>query len=717
MKKFIQKSLYLAMASALFLTGCNDDDNDTKVVAVDSQPSVQTQDSTVPEVAFMADVHFHDVYGDLKNPTFNGIPTANGNATIRTMYSQLTSTRLFNENYFAFRQALDDALAKGIKIVAFPGDYSDDGQPMNVEGFRQVLQEYEKKGMRFFIAPGNHDPVSPYDNQTAGKSDFMGLDGQPQKVYALKNTACLNADASVACTNQMMEQGYQSLTSALGDYGFMPNARDVYWETPYSTYNESNYNFATAQQQAAIGQRQYEICKEGEGGSYKQANYTKCSTIPDVSYLVEPVKGLWLLSIDANVFVPNDKFDPNNPSAPAGYTGAGSAGWNKMVTHKKTTMKWIASVVERAKKENKKLIAFSHYPTIEFYANQTDNIKKTFGDKTFQTERVPTTEATAQVAATGLPLHIGGHMHLNSTNDYKDANGNYLVNVQSPSLAVYGAAYKIVKFDSDDKVKVQTVSLDNVARFNELFPLYQKEHDYIVAHTQNNDPTRWNADILKTKNYRDFTHFYFGQLSKLRFMREYWPCDMRDLAEQLNMAQMLTMTQLSTQATYAQLADLQPTLALKSSANCLATSTKTATVTPQQFAQDWQNAQAKAAALAQAEGLTLDDLAKITPYDFYGDFHRTVYAGQLALSDIGAARVKAYKLLMKSFPANPVAPTLTDGKVSADNPINVPFQYKFKQVFSILKGVGSGKPSNQFVIDYRNKTLTEVGDKNGLSFN
>lgn len=710
MKKLLNKPLFVAISSIFLLTACNNDNKS-------SATAFGLQSNSVPEVAFMADVHFHDVYGDLKNANFKGIPTANGNATIRTMYSQLTSTRLFNENYFAFRAALDDALAHNVKFVAFPGDYSDDGQPMNVEGFRKVLQEYEKKGMRFFIAPGNHDPVSPDDNETAGKSDFMGIHGEPQKVYALKNAACLNSDPTVVCTNQMMEQGYGSLTTALGDYGLMPNNKDVYWETPYSTYSESNYNFTTATQQANIKQRQYEICKEGEGGVYKQANYTKCTKIPDVSYLVEPVKGLWLLSVDANVFVPTDKFDPNNPTAPGGFTGAGGSGWNKMVTHKKTTMKWIASVVERAKRENKKLIAFSHYPAIEFYANQTDNIQKTFGDKTFQIERVPSSDTTAKVAATGLPLHIGGHMHSNSTNDYKDAQGNYLVNIQSPSLAVYGAAYKVVKFENDDKVSVKTMALNNVPRFNELFPLYQMEHDYIMAHTQSGDATRWNTDILKTTNYRVFTHFYFGELSKLRFMGEYWPCDMRDLAEQLNLAQMLTMTQLSTQATYAQLPQLQATLNLKPSTDCLAVGNQASSVSSAQFAQDWQQAEAKAEALAKADGLSLADLKQISAYDFDGDFHRTIYAGQLALQDIGEKRVKAYKLMMKSFPSNPAQPILVNGKVSADNAIQVPFQYKFKQVFSILKGVGSGKPSNQFMIDYRNKTLTETGNLTNLSFN
>ena len=61
------------------------------------------------DIAYMSDVHFHDVYAKFADGSFKGLPSANGKyATIRTMRSQLTSTRLFNENYFAFIAALDD---------------------------------------------------------------------------------------------------------------------------------------------------------------------------------------------------------------------------------------------------------------------------------------------------------------------------------------------------------------------------------------------------------------------------------------------------------------------------------------------------------------------------------------------------------------------------------------------------------------------------------
>ena len=702
----------LAGAAALLLSACGG--SDSKSTAETEPPKPEA----ISSIAFMADVHFHDVYGDLKNSSFKGVPTADGkNATLRTMYAQLTSTRLFNENYFAFRSALDDALAKGVKFIAFPGDFSDDGQPMNVDGFRAVLAEYEKKGMRFFIAPGNHDPVNPFDNEEAGKSDFMGPGGKTQKVYATQYQGCLNAEADVVCTNQMMELGYASLLKDLGPYGLMPHASDVYWETPFSSYKDGKYDLTSATAQATLDKRSYEICKEGEGGSFKQSGYSHCTTIPDVSYLVEPSPGLWVLSVDANVFVPTDKLDPANPGKSGSFTGSGNAGWNKMVTHKKTVMAWIASVSARAKAQGKKLVAFSHYPTMDFYANQTDAIKGVFKSGAFQTARVPEQATAAAVAATGLPLHIGGHMHFNGTNDFTDTSGNYLVNVQSPSLAVYGAAYKIVNFSSPRKVDIQTVALNKVPRFNELFPLYQMEYDYLQSSTAKEDiARRWDKAILGSQSYGDFTSRYFGELSRMRFMDEYWPCEMKDAAMQLNLAQMLTMTQLSTQVTYAQLASLGSSAPLQPTVACLSSSGSTDTVNASQFAADWAQAESKAKALATQKGVSFEAMAKVSAYTFYGDFHRTVYAGGLSLNDMGKERVQQYRLLMDAFPAHTTAPLMVSGKLSDANPVHAPFQHQFKQVFSILRGVGSGKPSDHFVVDFDAKSLTQAGS-GSLSFN
>ncbi len=114
--------------------GDKDDDNTTPPVAETPPPTETPAQPPAPvQVAFMPDIHFHDVYADFKDGSFPGIPNpkAGDNATIRTMYAQLTSTRLFNENYFAFLAALDDAAKRGVKYIALPGDFSDDGQPVH----------------------------------------------------------------------------------------------------------------------------------------------------------------------------------------------------------------------------------------------------------------------------------------------------------------------------------------------------------------------------------------------------------------------------------------------------------------------------------------------------------------------------------------------------------------------------------------------------------
>lgn len=704
--------IWTAAAVVLTLSACNSDSN----LAPAPTPAPA---SLTPPVAFMTDVHFENIYGDFKTTAYAGIPRAEGkSATIRTMYAQLTSTRLFNENYFAFRSALDDAYAKGIRLVALPGDYSDDAQPVNIDGIAEILHEYRAKGMRFFIAPGNHDPNEPYDDDEAGKNDFLTKDGKEQKVYATGNAACKAADPTVACTDQLKELGYEGLVAKLADFGFMPDANDLHWETPFSAYPGGAYSYPEAQKAALLANRQFEICAEGEGGKYKPdgAAYTKCSMLTDASYLVEPVKGLWLLSIDANVYIPNAKFDATNPKSFKGYDGAGNAGWNKVLTHKKHLIEWITAVSARAKAQGKQLIAFSHYPTMDFYANQTDAMKAVFKSGAFQTARVPEAATTTALLQTGLQLHVGGHMHFNGTNDVKDTSGRFLVNVQSPSLAVYGAAYKIVTYVDKDTADVQTVALDDVPRFRELFPHYEVEYAYLQGSTTPSDiAKRWNHGVLDTKSYGEFTHYYFGELSRLRFMDEYWPCEMKEAATTLNLAQMLTMTQLQTGVKVAELATQSGVLPL--TAACYGAGAASGVASPAgQLAADWAAATTKARQLATAAGVDFDAMAKVTAYDFHGDFHRTVYAGELALRDMGESRVKMYKLLMASFPASPAAPVKVADKPSDQNAVPVAFQAQFKQVFAILKGLGSGKPSGHFVVDLKNRKVTNA-ESGSLSFN
>lgn len=168
---------------------------------------------------------------------------------------------------------------------------------------------------------------------------------------------------------------------------------------------------------------------------------------------------------------------------------------------------------------------------------------------------------------------------------------------------------------------------------------------------------RWDRTILDTLSYGAFTR------------------------------QMLILSQLRTGVTLAQLKAAPGVLPL--SASCTAAGVASGAAVPaSNLARDWAVATSRAEMLAAAAGLKLDDFAKITAYEFYGDFHRTVYAGELALRDMGPERVRQYKVLMAVVPAN-LAPIVHIGELPSDqNAVHVAFQNQFRQVFAILKGLG-----------------------------
>ncbi|SHL27495.1 metallophosphoesterase family protein [Chryseobacterium polytrichastri] len=475
------------------------------------------------QIAFLSDVHFQDLYGSFSDNDFKGIinPKTGKPTILRTMDSQLHSTRVFNENYFAFLKALDDIATKGIKIVAMPGDFSDDGQAYNLRGLRKILDQYHKKyGIDFYLTTGNHDPVGPF-RQDAGKDDFLGEKGSPLGIYSKEN---LGKTTSKIITKDIAESGYLEILDELKDFGFYPKEKDMFWSTPFSQDSYINYSYPKAVQQAAYTQRMYEV--------------TKGFSVPDLSCVVEPVKGIWMLAIDGNTYIPkNLNENSNNPS---NYNGA-SIGYNNVLTNKQHLIKWVKKIAEEAKLNGKTLIAFTHYPMIDFNDGATHEIKNLLGEKKWQLERVPEEEVAKVFAGAGLQIHFAGHMHINDTGTRK-IDGKMLVNVQVPSLAAYLPSYKILTIHSSDKMEVQTEVLNDVPHFDDLFPLYEKEYE---ALSQNKNTKLWNKDILKTKSYHDFMLFHLKELVRLRMVPNDWPKEFIEKAKYLNGEDLLVMAQKS----------------------------------------------------------------------------------------------------------------------------------------------------------------------------
>ncbi|HDG1691243.1 TPA: metallophosphoesterase [Kluyvera georgiana] len=658
-------------------------------------------------VAFMPDIHFHDVYGQFQDGAFHGLKNSKSgqNAMIRTMYAQLTSTRLFNENYFALRAALDDAGKKGIKLIALPGDFSDDGQPVHIRGLVKLLEEYQQKyGMRFFATPGNHDPNRPFD-LPGGEEDFLGAGGKTQRIFSAGAHECkgyrgktaviaTGAELPTICSEEMVSSGYEYIMKMMSPFGMNPQPNDIYWETPYSTYDEKSYSYAKAQLASDFHQRQYEICAQGTGGKYRQPGYGPCFTVADSSYLVEPVPGLWLMAVDANVYLPRENADPTKPESANNFAGSGDAGYNKMLTHKQQTVAWMTSVAQRARANNKTLVTFSHFPMVEFDNGAAADLEAIFGKGKFQLARAPKEDTSHALAKTGIGVHVGGHMHFNDTGVRKYPDGSLLFNIQAPSMAAYVPAYKILDFVSRTRIDVQTVILDSVPRFNELFEHYQQEWDHL---NMTHSPHLWNKAVLGAKNYYDFTNWHITELTRLRFIPEEWPCDIRQMLFSLNGAEMLILSQISSHS------DFQSVLSVPVSddhAICAKGVTPPVRDVRQQYlkknAAAWHRAEQKAQSLAQNMGMKLADFSEWNGFDLAVDFYRLRNADELALRDISATRLRQYQLLTRvlaeSLPAS--MPALT-----ANSDFETIYRLRFGSIFTVIDKYLQGNPSRNFHLD------------------
>jgi hypothetical protein len=589
------------------------------------------------KIAFLADVHLQDLYGTLQDNNYKGVvnPKTGRPTLLRTMDSQLHSTRIFNENYFAFIAALNDIAERKIKFVALPGDYSDDGQPLHVQGLQRILDEYSKKyNIQFFITTGNHDPVGPFA-QEAGKNDFLGDGGKRQPIFSKADmyTPDLKKELPVVVTQDIAKMGYLGVMDYLHDFGFFPKAEYKFWATPFSNYTSDNYKYNVAKEQAALEKRVYEVAP----------GYT----VPDVSYVVEPVDGLWLMAIDGNVYIPKAKGNGNAADA-KNYAGA-DLGYNNVLSHKAHLVAWAKQIAAEAKRLNKTLIAFSHYPMIEFNDDASPQIEALMGKGRWQLDRVPIEEVAQTFAEAGIKIHLGGHMHINDTGIRTTKQGNTLVNIQTPSLAAYIPAYKLLTIKPNNNIDVQTITIDNVPRFDELFPLYEMEYDYLKSQGTKNI---WNEDILKTKTYHEFTDFHLKELVRLRFMPDDWPADFADFLLDISGDKLLLLASTDKEKTKGVLSKYK---------------------------------------------LTPHDFKKWNGLDLVTDFYRIRSADQLAIADVGAKRIKQYQLLIDCFLLDETPHTEANHK-------------NLFLFFTILDKFLKGAPANHFTIDLNTGAVKDLSN-------
>lgn len=155
-----------------------------------------------------------------------------------------------------------------------------------------------------------------------------------------------------------------------------------------------------------------------------------------LSYIVEPINGLWIFGIDAC------KYD-NNVNNP---TVAGAI--------KPNTLKWIENKLKEAKEKKKVVLAFMHHGAVEHFTGQT----QFFSDYVIDNWR----NVTSALADAGLKVVFTGHFHANDITLHRTSQNNVLYDIQTGSLVSYPNPYRIAELTTDKKLIIKTKRVESI---------------------------------------------------------------------------------------------------------------------------------------------------------------------------------------------------------------------------------------------------------------
>ena len=569
---------------------------------------------TFPPIAVIADAHFHDLYGDYD---FDGIDVGGRKMAARRLTDTVRSTRVFNESYYALSGALDEVVTRGIKYVVLLGDYSDDGQIATLGALRRLLDSYNRDhGLIFIATPGNHDIFGPNGKHHAKR--LLNPDGTYTIIASDDEFVDDDADGMVV-TNKMYCSGYPAGLQALPDIGFFRRPSDLHWETPFGGHDDP-------------AKRLYSVCSDDGLNHYR---------LMDASYLIEPVSGLWLLMIDANVFEPrNGVFAEGDAGA---FVDSTNAGWNAMLKHKRFVLDWAKDVAGRARRDGKQLLTFSHYPLLDMLNGTAEDERSLMGE-TISTKRTPTDEVASAAIDAGMGIHFSGHLHVNDTALVQHGK-DYLVNIGVPSLVAFPPAFKVITLDKAD-LKVETVSIDDLPIDPDINRQYRIEINVTGKKT---------GLMLDATDYGDFLSEHVDQLVVHRYLRREWPKNMARTMPLLNLGDLYVLSQCE------QPFPVEDTVALIRAERARETS-------------------------GHYNENAIEQLDSIPVLGLLGDWYRLRMGSEMALNRISPDRLAAYRLLIEIY-----------GRSSALEIGGA--QEKFARIFRMMGRYLSDLPSRGFLVD------------------
>ena len=172
-----------------------------------------------------------------------------------------------------------------------------------------------------------------------------------------------------------------------------------------------------------------------------------------LSYLVEPVPGLWLLALDSC------RWKENKPDKHPITGGAFS----------KETLSWIESMLIRSKTQKKAVIAFMHHGIIEHYPSN---------EKFYGAYLVDNRDYVAKMMAEfGVSLVFTGHFHAQDIvkKEFGDRR-NVIFDIETGSLVTAPCPYRIVSITKEQKAIIQSRFISSIPSHPNEFAEYSDKY-------------------------------------------------------------------------------------------------------------------------------------------------------------------------------------------------------------------------------------------------
>ncbi|MFO8061863.1 MAG: metallophosphoesterase, partial [bacterium] len=228
---------------------------------------------------------------------------------------------------------------------------------------------------------------------------------------------------------------------------------------------------------------------------YGEALYRDAASL---SYIAQPVEGLWILGIDACYY--EDNFKDNYPATEGRI--------------RPRTMQWIEERLKEARKRDIAVIAMMHHGLTEHFTDQKAHYPPYVVDNH--------KEVSSSFAEWGIDLCFTGHFHANDITRADTDNGP-IYDIETGSLVTYPAPLRTVQFKNSN-AHIKSIFIERIPSHKNFSP-YAREYAAAgiksIAYTQMKKYWVKDSDItiISDKVADVFMHHYDGSEHEIEDMQ------------------------------------------------------------------------------------------------------------------------------------------------------------------------------------------------------